>query len=528
MNAPPLNFGAKVAKAVDSLVGVFSPSAAESRMAARDRMRMRLTYDGGRPSRQREDAPFLRGPDSPMHQVQSVAMMSRGQDLLRNDGFIHAIVGMFQTYVVGDLHYIPNVGTRAENEAYRAYIDEWMYSSDKMGRFHYVDQIKMAIGGYMINGLHGQADFHNEDGTYQIQDVTGDSIGNPRQRIISNYYVQGIVLDENRRPVAVRLFRRTINDMYEFVAEIPLGIFTLYNPVETPDEIRAKSVFHPVMDSAQDMKELERAWKFKIKMASKKAIVHKPPNGMGPNGSELDRDFGDATIRGKVTQMADGEEIIAEPGYTLEFPENNSPTSNEQEAVANVLGKITAGVDLPLQFLWLAMGMTVPGTMTRQISKRAERTFVSGRLGQQWLTRVALRKQITNALFSGMIRGDIPHTSNWSRGNFMFPAHPSTDEGNDTDADLKELAQGVKSRAEICARGGRFIGDVDDEIDAEAQGIIQRAVDIANNLNTKNPSLKITWRDTINYVMTMSPNAKSPGDLVAPVNDETGKTASAA
>lgn len=505
---PPINYGSTWQRRLDAAVGFFSPAAQKQRMADRAAINLQLSYEGGVPTRLRNDPSPLRGPDSPTHQYQSIAMLRRAQDLVRNDGFFHSMVTMFQTYVIGDLQYFPQVGTKKENELYRNYYLEWMKRSDKTNRFHYIDQLKLAFMGFMANGDHGHADFHNEDGTYQIQDITGDCIGNPRELRISERYVRGVILDEDYAPEAVRIFRRTITDNYVFVRDIPLGLFTHFNPVETSDEIKAKTPFHGVLNDSQDIHEIEEAWKAKIKWAGRKTAVQNVPNGAAPEGSGLDRNFGDAAARGRLTDLAIGQEIYADPGFEINMVENRTPDTNEMDAVHVKLGKVAAALDVPLQFFWFFMGM--PGTYARQIACKAQRTFEDGRFGQKWLQRTAIEKEKNNALFAGILRGEIPYTPNWSRGEFMFPPPSSIDEGNDTDADLSENRQGVTSKREIAAKRSRHWEDVADEIRAEAEEQIQDAIDIANDMNSKNPNLNMTWQDAMMYITSNSPNPKVP------------------
>jgi Phage portal protein, lambda family len=519
--APKPDYGTPWQRRVDEAIGFLSPSLQKKRMEARAEIaRLKLNYEGGNSGRERRPIPPIQGSDDPLHQIQQIHLFQRAQDLMRNDGFATSIVEMFQTYCIGDLQYIPKVGTAAENQQYRDFFDEWMTTCDKRGRDSFVEMKKMAYAGFMTFGDHGEMDFHDENGGYQIQSVSGDCIGNPREVIINDRYIRGVIRDENGVPVGVRIFRRTLTDNYIFVRDVPYSIFTHYNPVQTSDEVKAKTPFHAVLNDLQDVREIENAWKMKIKWSSYKTGVFNVPNGGFPEDG-LDR-LNSREMHGRLSHMSPGQEMIGEPGFTVSMLENNTPSQNELDAVTNILGKICAGVSLPLPWVWVVMGL--PGTYTRLISKRAERTFQFGRFGQRWLKRNALVKQKNNAILSGILTGRIPFTKNWNRGQFVFPAHPSMDEGYDSKSDIDEYTRGLRSSAEMAAKRGRWHGDVEEEITIETTEKIQRAVDIADALNARNPALKLTWKDIVNYLGSISPNAKSPGDLVAPEPDPGAKS----
>lgn len=167
------------------------------------------------------------------------------------------------------------------------------------------------------------------------------------------------------------------------------------------------------------------------------------------------------------------------------------------------LQQLAGSLNLPLPYLYVMMGL--PGTYTRLIGEWASRTFEDGPMGQRWLERTALREIKNKALMSGILRGEIPWTKNWDKGQWMFPARSSVDVGRESDANLKENAQGLRSMANICAEEGVYWDDVDQQLEHEAESKMERAIATAQRLSAKT-GVALTWQDVMPHIQMMGPN----------------------
>jgi Phage portal protein, lambda family len=502
------SFGTPFQRRLDSAIGTLFPSLGQKRMLARAATeRLQLSYEAARSGRERPPAESLRGPDNIAHQYDSVRLIQRAEEMVRDSSFFGSIRQKFQNYVIGNLQYIPNVGDEATNEKYRRFFnDDWMPNSDSTGRFHFVDQVGFALTGAMAHGDHGFVHQHRDDGSFQIQNIEGVNIGNPRCLTMNPDIIRGVVIRDGV-PVAYQIFRQTITGMFQFEAEIPAEIFTHYNPVEWSDEYKAKTPFHAVLGDVYDVKDIEKAWKMKIKSAGYKTALVNTSNGAFPLGeTSIDRGAGNTLTGGRLKMMEPGEELYSDPGTIISMIENNTPTQNEQDLIETKLAQIALALDMPLAFVWVSVGL--PGTMTRLISKQAERTFQNGRFGQTKINRDVLTPIKNAALMSGIVTGAIPWVANWNRGTFLFPPHPSTDEGNESDSDLKENAQGVLSMAEICGKRGVYWRDTAQQIKHEAKQTISDAIEIAKQI-TAETGVPVTWQDTITHIQMMGPNPKA-------------------
>jgi hypothetical protein len=156
------------------------------------------------------------------------------------------------------------------------------------------------------------------------------------------------------------------------------------------------------------------------------------------------------------------------------------------------------------------------------ISEQAKRAFQHGPLGQKWLERTALTQIKNKVLASGIIRGKIPWTKNFTRGFFMYPAHPTVDVGRESKANLEENRQGLRSMATITAEEAMYWKDVDNQLGDEAENKIRLAIEKAANLNASFPDsgggTTFTWRDVMPYIQSY--NANPPNPTIVEKQDE--------
>lgn len=510
------NFGTKFQRALDGVIGTISPGLQLSRMQSRAQVARLHQYAGADTGRNRNPPKSLRNPDSLGGQADALVMQRRSQDLGRDSAFIGHLASQYRIYALGDIQYIPQTGDTKADDAYREYWQNWMCNADAQGRFHFIDMMQLSLSGVIYNGRHGLIHHHNEDGTFQLQPVMGYNIGNPRTVYTQPNNIQGIRIGSGGEVIGYDLYRLGITGMVHFVETVPACIFSCLNPVTSTDEYSAKTPLHAILNDAHDMKVVENAWMDKIKWAAFKTAVFNTPNGMppdaDPNQNELDGTGILSPANGRIRHQLPGEELHGEEGFNVEMVRNDNPTNNETDFLENKLAQIASALNLPLPFVWVMMGL--PGTYTRLVSEQAKRAFQHGPLGQKWLERTVLNSIKNKAITSGIIRGEIPWTKNFTKGVFMYPAHPTVDVGRESKANLEENRQGIRSMATITAEEGIFWKDADIQLGDEAENKIRLAIEKANKLNADFPSADIddrfTWRDVMPYIQSYNANPPNP------------------
>lgn len=522
------SFGTQFQQKLDRAIGTVAPSWQLARMQSRARVAQLHQYQGAQTGRDRQPPQPLRSPDSPSAQMDGLQMMRRSQDLSRDSSFIGHLVKQYRIYALGDIQYIPQTGSKVINQKYRDFWQNWMAQADVQGRFHFIDLMQLSLSGVIYNGRHGLIHHHNEDGTFQLQSVMGYNIGNPRAVYTNPDLVSGMVLDNVGRVIAYDLYRLGINGTVTFSQRVAALIFSCLNPVASTDEYAAKTPLHAVLNDAWDMKQVENAWLQKIKWAAYKNAVFNTPNGSAPSAQG---DIADGigalqppaassglTANGYVRFQLPGEELHGEEGFNVEMLENNNPTSNETDFLLTKLAQIAMSVSLPLPFVWVMMGL--PGTYTRLVSEQAKRAFQHGPLGQKWLERSAINEIKKMALISGIIRGEIPWSENFNRGQFLYPAHPTVDVGRESKANLEENRQGIRSMADITSEEGKYWEDEDEQlaIEAENKMLLAQRTSERFNLSTGEDT---TWRDSMPFIQSLSANPPAPAQTEqAPANQE--------
>lgn len=517
VTTPKVSFGTGFQQRLDGLLGTVAPGLQLKRMESRAKIAQLHQYAGANTGRDRPSPQPLRSPDSPLAQTDALAMQRRAQDQGRDNAFIGYLASQYRTYAFGDLQYIPNTGRKDANQKYRDFWRSWMKTADIQGRFHFIDMLQLSVSGVIYNGRHGFIHHHNEDGSYQVQSIMGYNIGNPRAIYTNSQLVSGMVLDSAGRVIAYDLFRLGINGTVQFVQRVPAAIFSILNPVESTDELSAKTPLHAVLNDAYDMRVVENAWMQKIKWAAFKTAVFNTPNGSPPDGdpnaNELDGIPGLSPASGLIRHSLPGEEMHGPEGFNVEMFKNETPSDNENKLLEIKLAQIAMALKLPLPFVWTMMGLQ--GTQTRLVSEQAKRAFQHGPLGQKWVERSALDDIKKWALLSGIVRGEIPYMDNWNSGEFMYPAHPTVDVGRESKANLDENRQGIRSMAAITAEEGKYWEDVDEQLANEAENKLIKAQNVSKKFNDATGEAT-TWRDTMPFIQSLSANPPPPAEPEEP------------
>jgi len=75
----------------------------------------------------------------------------------------------------------------------------------------------------------------------------------------------------------------------------------------------------------------------------------------------------------------------------------------------------------------------------------------------------------------GIAKGAIRPTTNWNKGKWLYPAHPTVDVGRESQANLNENRQGLRSASRILGEQGERWRDEQEQIAIEARNILDLA-----------------------------------------------------
>ena len=484
-----------MARTIDRFVGLISPSSQLSRIDARQKVA--FAYDAARKLRDRGYPDRLRNPENPLQQRDNIIVMRSSRELVENSGFFKSIRNKIRDYTIGNTRYFPQTGNMMIDGATKEWLEHWYANCDATGRFHFIDIINILLSSTLTDGDHGLSHIVDEHLNYRIQAIEADRIGNPHDTGSTDpTYIRGVVLNGGQ-PVGYRIYQRSLHDHYTFEQEIPAESFTHYYRPDRYDQYRGVSAFASVVGLYRDVKEVRRAEIMAIKWAGSKAGFIKTQNGTMPE-TLLDRsntiggDFGK-----QITQIAPGEIVYGSPGDELSVISHDRPNPNLMAFMESLLHEGALGLDLPYAFVYNLTGLT--GTPTRLVSEQAKRTFQAW---QHHLERNVLRPVINRAIISGVAQGHIPWSDTWDKGKFIFPAHPTVDVGRESQANLNENRQALRSAADIYGEQGKYWREEQDQISAEAGNIIDLAKQVAEQKG-------VPFNTALNLIQMMTPNGAS-------------------
>jgi lambda family phage portal protein len=503
----PAILGGRMARAIDRFIGVFAPSAQLQRMHARNKIA--FAYQAAKVGRNRQYPDRLRNPENPIAQRDNVMLMRRSRELDENSGFFSSIKSKVVNYSIGPLRYLPRTRSARVNGQIKEWWKHWQTVSDATGRFHFLDQSHLLLGSTVTDGDHGLAMILDPRGNLVLQNIEADRIGNPYHVGGSDEsLIRGIHIEESR-PVAYDIWHRSINDIYTPDATVPAQAFLHYYRPERYDQYRGISAFAKVVGLYQDVREVREAEMMAIKWASSKGGFVKASGAPLPS-SILDRGIGNNAGMQSIA-IAPGEILYGQPGDEIDFLASERPNPNLMAFLNDLLREGALGLDLPFGFVYDASG--IQGTAVRLISEQAKRTF------ERWqghLQRAFLERVKNAAILSGIAQGAIDWTDDFDNGKWIFPAHPTVDIGRESDANLAENRQALKTAEDIFGEQGKDAEEEQQIIGAEAERIIRIAQRVSRDTG-------VSFEVALNLIQMVTPNqssgAASGPDVVPPAAD---------
>lgn len=446
--------------------------------------RMQL-YAGAEPGTKRPTANQLSTPEDYRQSYERIVLIRAARQMEEDFQFFDGILGDFETYVVGELRYMPDTGNPEANRTISDYL-EWQFSqADYSQRLDLCKMARLAIRSYKRDGECGFIAVDQGD-SIKLDAISGDRIGNPLVAANSdptNY--NGIIVDPvSGAPTKYQIFRRLPKlNAYVFQREVNANDFFHYYDPFRFEQYHGVSVFKNSIEHAFDIKQILDFTKLNIKWRSSQLPYVQNEQGR-PRGNGYDQQV--ATDSNGVPQptsiQVDGvtQTFLKLGESTMEYP-NDFPNQQFTNIMEELKRDCAIGCKLPLEFCYRSQ---TGGVVQRFYVNKAERTFDEEK---RWLKATMLNPYKARAIQKGIESGqlNLRKFGNLStslarfRGTWQMGRDVSVDYGKETDADIKQMEAGVMSPREYASENGRDLDAISREIEAYTLSIFQAADRIA-------------------------------------------------
>ena len=443
-------------------IAAVAPVYGNQRLTARVQRQL-FAYQGARADRLY--APKTQAAPSESYQTarDRVVMMYEALDLVENFPPAKAAVSKFATFLTPN-EYAPTTGDRAYDAQVADYFHAWCKVCDVTGRHSFRKIVQLLAEMRPCYGDAGLVLRRTRDGL-RLQVVSGDRIGNPGEAT-GQYpnYLSGVVVDNDGRPTAYRVFRVTQAGQYIDPEDIAAASFCHYFDPFRADQYRGVTDFHAVLRTSRMLKEILDAEMVGVRFASQQAALvfnergqAQPRNLFQPgnaiplaNGQQPQQE--ESQI-GTIKYLMHGDKVETMPAR---------PSSAFTGFVDELMAEIALGLGgYPGGVLWGTAEYKGPSVRAEFAQADRVNQRHQGLLEDKVLAPVA-RAVILDAI----ARGDLPAPPRQSgetadraivratRGSFRFPPRLTIDVGRETTARLAELSMGILSPQEIAAEDG--------------------------------------------------------------------------
>lgn len=444
-------------------------------------------YAGANPGINRPMAAPLSTPEDNRQAQERIRLIQGARQMEEDFQFFDGILGDFETYVVGDLRYMPDTGNTDANRAIQEYC-AWKFDSiDNSNRLDLVKLARTAVRSYKRDGECG---FIVLDDGYDIRldAISGDRIGNPVMTTSTdptNY--NGIRVNANTgAPFQFDIFDRVFRtNAYVFKRSVPARDFLHYYEPFRFEQYHGVTVFKNSIEHAYDIKQILDFTKLNIKWRSSQLPYVQNEQGR-PRGNGYDeRGVGFGGVPEPLTIQTDGvtQTFLKLGEGVMEYP-NDFPNSQFQSLMEELRRDCAVGCKLPLEFCYRSQS---GGVVQRFYVNKAERTFDEEK---RWLKRTILNPTKGRVIQKGIDTGelDLSKFGNLAtnlarfRGTWQMGRAVSVDYGKETDADIKQIDAGLMSQKDYCAENGRDLESTLRETEEYTLAVFESAARIAQKV----------------------------------------------
>lgn len=411
-------------------------------------------------------------PESSVYSRDRIQLMLDARDLEENSPMVAAIQLAIEEYGYGKVQYCARTGGGlAADREYNQFFAEWAKCVTADGRFSLERMMQLGgssssrdgdVGAIVVDGV------ANDGGLPRLVPIESDRIGNI---YAANAYrpdfVSGFHLGSRGEIQSVDIYNRGDCSYTKIPESIPGNQFLHWTNATRFDAYRGVTGYRPVLSHFRDVKEIIEAEIMAVKWASGiNGIIER--DGLAAEGEDyFEGDAGPLSGATKLDRLEPGRLEYLESGEKFTQFQSSRPTPAWQGLIQLVLRLGAMGLGLPYSFIFDASG--VMGTATRLDSARAQRAFHRHqRRGKDaWLEPV---KDLILAI--GIATRQVRPTPNPYNGTFLFAAHPTVDIGRESQANLAENRQGLKTAMDIYGEQGRNVFDEQEQLAVEAANIL--------------------------------------------------------
>lgn len=426
---------------------------------------------GNRAARERYYASAQQGPERPTpaqlstpedyRQAYDRIVLIRGARQLEEDfPFFDGLLYDFETYVVGDLNFIPATGNAEADKVIRDFL-EWQFDQvDISERWDLTKLARLWLRSMKRDGECGGIVLDRGDGL-RLNSVSGDRIGNPLVGAnIGPRNFNGIIIDESTTaPAVYQIYKRLPKlNSYIFERDVEARDFIHYlNPFRI-EQYHGVTLFMNSISRAYDLAQIHDYARLNMKFRSSQLPVVKNaqgrPRGLGYENPGVGTGQSAVPV---VTQVAGvQQQYLKIDEGVFEFP-HDFPNQQFLPAVMEIQREIAYGAKLPLEFCFRSDS---GGVVQRFYVDKAQGTFDEDK---RWLRRTLLNplknRMIQHGINTGLLDlrafGDLSTSLARFRGQWQMGRPISVDYGREVDADMKQIEGGVMSPQDYMTSQGR-------------------------------------------------------------------------
>lgn len=444
-------------------------------------------YAGAHPGNQRPTPSQLSTPEDYRQAVERIVLIRAARQMEIDFPFFDGLLGDFETYVVGNLQYIPNTGNPEADAEISAFL-EVQFDRTQCDWSQRLDLTKLARLSVRSMKRDGECGFELVQEDYlKINAISGDRIGNPTIGPTGNpINYGGIIVDpESYRPVAYQIFKRLPKlNAYVFQKEVLANRFIHYYDPFRFEQQHGVTAFKNSIRHGYDIDQIVNFTKLNIKWrASQLPYVTneqgKPTGDQYYTTTPVNQSTGTARplnyeVDGVVQNYLKLDEGI------MNYP-NDFPNQQFQPVISELKRDCAIGAKLPLEFVYRS---EAGGVVQRFYVTKAEETFNEEK---RWLKATLLNPYKNRSLKWGLATGRL-NLSKYGKladsielfsGRWQMGRAVSVDYGKEVDADIKQIEAGLMSPQEYMMERGENPIAVMQQITDNAIAVIKAAQKVA-------------------------------------------------
>ena len=441
-------------------------------------------YAGANPGTSRPTPAVLSTPEDFKQAYERIVLIRGARQMEEDFQFFDGILGDFETYVVGDLRFMPSTGNPDADRDIAEYL-EWQFDQcDLSQRLDLVKIARLAVRSQKRDGECGFI-YVDQGDTIKLAYVSGDRIGNPMvgANIGPNNY-NGIIVDEQSgAPVVYDIFRRLPKlNSYVFQQSIQANEFIHYYDPFRFEQYHGVTVFKNSIEHAYDMKQIIDFTKLNIKWRSSQLPYVKNEQGR-PRGTGYDTVA--PNMSGAPQPMSINVDGVTQTFLKLDegvmdYP-NDFPNTQFVALMEELKRECAFGCKLPLEFCYRSQ---TGGVVQRFYANKAERTFDEDK---RWLKRTLLNpyknRLIQKGIDTGFLNLDKYGLSqNMKRfaGSWQMGRSVSVDYSKEVDADIKLVDAGLMAPQDYVSENGGSLEETRVKIKQHTLQLFKDAQDISD------------------------------------------------